>query len=76
MFILVLLGLFLYRRRRSSTRYREPGGDCDTAVEGLPGQQANTGIHDTAALPPKEYIGGETGVAGSSGANRDVHEME
>lgn len=74
--LLVLLGVFLYRRRRSSAKYHEPSEGQDTAVETVPEQQANTGIRDTATLSPKEHIGVGKGGGGLSSETGNLHEME
>lgn len=74
--VLVLLGLFIYRKRRSSTTYREPGGDHDTAVEGLAEQQASSDPQEKGDIFPKTENGGDEGVQRHSVGNGHLHEME
>lgn len=73
--VLVLLGLFIYRKRQSSTTYREPGGDHDTAVEGLAEQQAGPDPPEKGDMFPKTENGGDMGVQRHSVANGHLHEM-
>lgn len=75
-FLLFLLGLFIYRRRRSSKEYREPGGDHDTAVEDLPEQQAGADAPEKGDTSGKVHIAGNTGAYGNTVANGTLHEME
>lgn len=75
-FLLLLLGLFIYRRRRSSTKYREPGGDHDTAVEELPEQQAGSDTPEKGDTSGKVHVAGNTAAYGSPVANVTLHEME
>lgn len=75
-FLLLLLGLFIYRRRRSSTKYREPGGDHDTAVEELPEQQAGSDTPEKGDTSGKVHVAGNTAAYGNSVENVTLHEME
>lgn len=75
-FLLLLLGLFIYRRRRSSTKYREPGGDHYTAVEHLPEQHARSDAPEKGETSGKVHISGDTGAYGHPVANGTLHEME
>lgn len=75
-FLLFLLGLFIYRRRRSSMKYREPGGDHDTAVEDIPEQQAGSDAPEKGDTSGKVHIAGNTGAYGNPVANGTLHEME
>lgn len=75
-FLLLLLGLFIYRRRRSSTKYHEPGGDHDTAVEDLPAQQGGSDAPEKGDISGKVHIPGNTGAYGNPVASGSLHEME
>lgn len=75
-FLLLLLGLFIYRRRRSSKEYREPGRDHDTAVEDLPEQQAGSDAPEKGDTSGKIHIAGNRGAYGDPVANETLHEME
>lgn len=74
--LLVLIGVSVYRKRRSSATYCEPGEDQDTAVEGLPEQQAGSDAPEKDKTYPNTQIVGDTGVQRHTAANANLYEME
>lgn len=74
--LIVLLCLFIYRKRQSSAAYCEPGGDHDTAVEGLQEHQAGPEPPNKEDNVPKTNAAGHAGAEHHSASNGNLHEME
>lgn len=74
--LLVLLGLFIYKRRKSSTGDSAPGGD--EAALGNPTEQQgdkDTPLAEPEAFTPKPRIDGIASARGHTVMNGNFHEM-
>lgn len=74
--LIVLLGLFIYRKRKFYAAYCEPGGDHDTSVEGLQENQAGPESPNKEENVQRTHTAGHTGAQRHSASNGNLHEME
>lgn len=74
--LLVLIGVLVYRRKRSYKEYHNKQGGQDAVVVSVPAQHSGMNMPEMEAFGPKARIGDNAGVCGHTAACRDFHEME
>lgn len=75
-FLFLLLGIFIYRRKSSQKKHRKVEGYQDAAAVSFSEQRPSPNIPEMEAFRPKADISDNTVARGHTAASGDLYEME